>query len=370
MGLCTVPMETDEAIGARLLAAPPGTVQLVAGLTRIEAQALLEPLTPSHDRPLVLFLSLAATAPAEAVIEDLVLALISVTAQVWPCWYTDADFSTLRNDTLGLEAARVRLKSVARETQGLSQEWARAAVQLAMRGKSPRPPGIHWSIEVAQLCLAIHAGGLVLAMDFGPLPEPGAAHALVHALESVAYQAKVAVVILCETLPEFVPPYDRLLTHATIARRPAPLVPSEAFEDLAENLSGSAVLLAPVAGRPHPQSEVEKRVARAIAAAPDLCTLFHYNQLVETVRGSRPKVDLLWREGRLVVELDGYPDHSKRAAFFGDRHRDYELALTGYTVLRLANEEVLQDVEKAVDKIRDMVEFLSSRNKGALARVE
>ena len=39
----------------------------------------------------------------------------------------------------------------------------------------------------------------------------------------------------------------------------------------------------------------------------------------------------------------------------GDRHRDYELVLSGYTVLRLANDEVLQDFGRAVEKIRDVV---------------
>jgi hypothetical protein len=77
--------------------------------------------------------------------------------------------------------------------------------------------------------------------------------------------------------------------------------------------------------------------------------LFCFNWFVDTVRGSRPKVDLVWIDGRLVVELDGYPDHATRRAFIGDRHRDYELALSGYTVLRLANDEVVQDFGRAIE---------------------
>jgi very-short-patch-repair endonuclease len=38
-----------------------------------------------------------------------------------------------------------------------------------------------------------------------------------------------------------------------------------------------------------------------------------------------------------------------------DRHRDYELTLSGYTVLRLANDEIAQDIEKSLEKIRDLV---------------
>jgi very-short-patch-repair endonuclease len=40
-----------------------------------------------------------------------------------------------------------------------------------------------------------------------------------------------------------------------------------------------------------------------------------------------------------------------------DRHRDYELTLSGYTVLRLANDEIAQDIGKAVEKIRDIVQL-------------
>src|SRR6266699_6639999 len=87
----------------------------------------------------------------------------------------------------------------------------------------------------------------------------------------------------------------------------------------------------------------------------ELAALFCFNWFVDTVRGSRPKVDLVWIDGRLVVELDGYPDHVTRRAFIDDRHRDYELTLSGYTVLRLANDEVVQDYGKAVEKIRDLV---------------
>ena len=86
----------------------------------------------------------------------------------------------------------------------------------------------------------------------------------------------------------------------------------------------------------------------------ELGALFAFNQTVTTVHGSTPKVDLLWTEGRLVVELDGYESHGGRAAFALDRHRDYELMASGYVVLRLANDEIAQDYEKALEKIRDL----------------
>jgi very-short-patch-repair endonuclease len=74
-------------------------------------------------------------------------------------------------------------------------------------------------------------------------------------------------------------------------------------------------------------------------------------------------VDFVWTKGRLAIELDGYGSHGNRAAFMYDRHRDYELTLSGYTVLRLANEEIAQDVGKAVEKIRDIVRLCRDRIK-------
>ena len=113
--------------------------------------------------------------------------------------------------------------------------------------------------------------------------------------------------------------------------------------------------LLPWRGRPHPLSAVEQRLARLIEADEELAPLFGFNIPVETVRGSRPRVDLLWAEGRLVVELDGYADHGTRAAFLRDRHRDFELQLSGYAVLRLPNDEIAQDCWLALEKIRDLV---------------
>ena len=44
-----------------------------------------------------------------------------------------------------------------------------------------------------------------------------------------------------------------------------------------------------------------------------------------------------------------------------DRHRDYELILSGFTVLRLTNDEIDEDLEKAIEKIRDVVTFCRRR---------
>jgi very-short-patch-repair endonuclease len=47
------------------------------------------------------------------------------------------------------------------------------------------------------------------------------------------------------------------------------------------------------------------------------------------------EVDCLWREARLVVELDGRATHDTRAAFERDRLRDRMLQVAGWRVIRI-----------------------------------
>lgn len=51
-------------------------------------------------------------------------------------------------------------------------------------------------------------------------------------------------------------------------------------------------------------------------------------------------VDFLWREARLVVEVDSYRYHHDRATFRSDRARDRYLGQRGFVVLRYADTEL------------------------------
>jgi very-short-patch-repair endonuclease len=63
------------------------------------------------------------------------------------------------------------------------------------------------------------------------------------------------------------------------------------------------------------------------------------------------KVDLLWREARLIVELDGYEFHSDRAAFETDRLRDAELGDLGYRVIRVTWRQLVGRRDEVVGRI-------------------
>ncbi len=46
------------------------------------------------------------------------------------------------------------------------------------------------------------------------------------------------------------------------------------------------------------------------------------------------RVDFLWRDRRVIVEVDGWESHRTRSAFEADRARDARLKVLGYEVVR------------------------------------
>lgn len=63
------------------------------------------------------------------------------------------------------------------------------------------------------------------------------------------------------------------------------------------------------------------------------------------------ELDFLWREQRLVVEVDGFAFHSSRRAFESDRRRDADLAARGYTVIRTTWRQLVDEPHVVVARI-------------------
>jgi very-short-patch-repair endonuclease len=53
------------------------------------------------------------------------------------------------------------------------------------------------------------------------------------------------------------------------------------------------------------------------------------------VRIAGHEVDVLWREHKLIVEIDGSAFHSVRSSCERDRRREQELVAAGYRVIRV-----------------------------------
>jgi very-short-patch-repair endonuclease len=72
-----------------------------------------------------------------------------------------------------------------------------------------------------------------------------------------------------------------------------------------------------------------------------------FNTLIESY-----EVDVLWREQRLIVELDSWEFHGQRAPFESDRVRDATLQLAGYMVLRITWRRLTEEPDAVAAMIR------------------
>jgi hypothetical protein len=217
--------------------------------------------------------------------------------------------------------------------------WRRAATRFASKGNRPRFPSLVRETELANLLSVLP--DLVLLADVDPARSARAAP-IISALEWCRrYGATVVFLLSEEPAPEA--PWDRLLYNAVIVG-PSPVEPV------------TRRLILPPSGVGASQgSAVERRMREALKASPDLAGLFEDEVTLRlSALGPTPRVDLLWRHGRVVVELDG-PEHERDPNYGADRHRDYELLVAGYLVLRLTNAEVQLDLARSLEKVRRVV---------------
>ena len=61
--------------------------------------------------------------------------------------------------------------------------------------------------------------------------------------------------------------------------------------------------------------------------------------------------DFLWREQKVIVELDGYDYHRGRAAFERDHERDAEHQRMGYLVIRVTGRQLHREPETLLVRI-------------------
>ncbi|MFB9252159.1 endonuclease domain-containing protein [Sphaerisporangium melleum] len=132
-------------------------------------------------------------------------------------------------------------------------------------------------------------------------------------------------------------------------------------DEMAPPSRRAAVGVPPVAGRPHPGSEVEQ----AMEAALTECDWAHGRTWNRTYRSRDPlfvmiRTDLMWAREKCVVEIDG-PEHETFAQMERDRTRDRHLERDGFTVLRFTNQQVRGDLQGVLRHIHD---FLRARRLG------
>ncbi|HWM62533.1 MAG TPA: DUF559 domain-containing protein [Solirubrobacterales bacterium] len=104
---------------------------------------------------------------------------------------------------------------------------------------------------------------------------------------------------------------------------------------------------------PHLKSTLEARVFTAVVEvglpSPRCNQILRFD-------GRPLEVDLLWEEQRLVIETDGEQTHGTRKAFRHDRWRDQVLTAAGYRTARVTWDQMEDEPNATVARIRCMLE--------------
>jgi very-short-patch-repair endonuclease len=83
-----------------------------------------------------------------------------------------------------------------------------------------------------------------------------------------------------------------------------------------------------------------------------LCEQFGLPIPEPNVRIGRWRPDMLWREARLIVELDGEDAHHTPAQLLADERRAADLRSRGFTVIRFTWEQVHFDADAVAADLR------------------
>lgn len=287
------------------------------------------------------------------ILRDILESLSLAVAGLWPDWYGQ----TLAMDAKGssLEARLVikhKIDQLKSHLTTVCIPWLEDAADACL--KSQRPifnDKYSDQIQLTQLALALEPDDLVLLLlvkDLNPSDVSLRSLAQLAVWFASLTRCRVAVLLWKGLADRGAIDSINYQSVALTVAKPSLLTSSS---------EETKAAIWPIKGKPHPHSPGEQALYRKISTDKELSQLFSFNQKVSTGKGRKFLVDLLWPVGQVVVEIDGYQFHSKHYAFIDDRNRDYELLISGYLVLRLSHDEVVDDVEIATEKIRDVVRF-------------
>jgi very-short-patch-repair endonuclease len=137
---------------------------------------------------------------------------------------------------------------------------------------------------------------------------------------------------------------DRVTEEAQVQRRVTPYSLTEQFERYPRH-RGTAALSKAIGADPKlTRSEAERLALQLIRRA----------RLPEPATNARIggwEADRLWRNQRLIAEVDGYAFHSSRSSFERDRRKDAELAAQGYRVIRVTWRQLSDEPEALVARL-------------------
>ena len=150
-------------------------------------------------------------------------------------------------------------------------------------------------------------------------------------------------------------PSHRTLRRAIPVTKPARtledlrrVVPREEFAAALRQAEYLGLPLGNSVGTDRTRSELEARFLH-------LCRRHRLPRPEVNVRLGPYVVDFLWREARLVVEVDGWAAHRGRSAFEADRARDVRLKLEGYEAMRFTWRQISDDATGVAATVRALL---------------
>jgi very-short-patch-repair endonuclease len=100
------------------------------------------------------------------------------------------------------------------------------------------------------------------------------------------------------------------------------------------------------------RSVAEATLYEALDAAPVTAGRFRLNESLSVMFGSQAaEVDLLSRTDRIAIEIDGFHHFGDLERYRRDRRKDLLLQTQGLLVVRLLAEDVVRDVQAAVNMV-------------------
>lgn len=340
-----------ENVVSHLRGLPPGSVRALVCADVLDTLARIEVDLRQTDGVPFVSVGWSDRSHAHDGIHGVLTELARLALGRWPEW------PNMKVQTTGERVRAVANEDLSPPHAGVNRTWLQRASALCERGHEPLPHGFADEIHADGLTRALGASDLIvgLVLESGEQSD-GHLVAFARTAEWIARHTGARVATLIPSGHRNARGLDSVMSGSiTLDVPPSP--PKRADTDRPAN-----VVSPPIMGQPHPASEGEKLLAEALRRDPELGPLFAHNQRVDTGTQDRFLVDVVWFDGKLVVEVDGYRWHSTETNFREDRYRDYRLMTSGYLVLRLPHDLVIDDVELQVDKIRDMVRFIRQRD--------
>ncbi|MBS4101141.1 endonuclease domain-containing protein [Tsukamurella paurometabola] len=326
---------------------PVGGVARLRGTSAAALASAAERRGPQD--PVVVFPGLTLPLPSSpgAIIDDVLSRAVAVAFEVFPAWLPDPAIRPASAGTLDRFGAR---EIASARSSGAIATALGALATAALRpesacGFAELPAADRRGALEFALTRSYHAPGVALAIEVERPLAPHLGDALSAAARWLARGDS--------TVWLFGPgaaPLDRFPVVD------GPPVVAELRPEPSEFTAGLEPLpvYPPVAGRPHPASAAEQHLERGLVGQA-WAVARHWNYAVDLGAPARPvRVDLLFPQPRLVVEVDG-PGHRANDRYEADRRRDADLMLAGFRVLRLTNTRILDDLAESLAIIRRLV---------------